>query len=117
MVRNVPQDAASTIIIGAGPAGRAAAEILPDAHIIARPAATAWHAEPGMVWIETNGCVQSVAFSRLLLCADEKLLLVSLDCAFRDGLPVVDTTGQTTQPGIFAAGRILGATTPEAAAA
>jgi hypothetical protein len=113
----VNQDAASIVIIGAGPAGRAAAELLPDARVIARPAAAAWHAEPGMLWIETESRVQSVAFSRLLLCADEKLLLVSLGCALRDGLPIVDAQGQTTQPGIFAAGRILGAASPQAAAA
>jgi len=113
---SVVQDAASIVIVGAGPAGRAAAEILPDARVIARPAATAWHAEQGMLWIETGGRVQSVPFSRLLLCADEKLLLVSLGCAFRDGLPIVDAQGQTTRPGVFAAGRILGAASPEAAA-
>jgi len=112
----VTQDAASLVIIGAGPAGRAAAELVPDARVIARPASTVWHAEPGMLWIEAGGRVQSVTFSRLLLCADEKLLLVSLGCAFRDGAPIVDAQGQTTQPGIFAAGRILGAATPEAAA-
>jgi len=112
----VTQDAASIIIIGAGPAGRAAAGLLPDARVIARPAATVWHAEPGMLWIEAAGRVQSAAFSRLLLCADEKLLLVSLGCAFRDGLPVIDAQGQTSQPGIFAAGRILGAASPQAAA-
>ena len=108
---------AASIIIGAGPAGHAAAEVLRDARVIARPAATVWHAEPGMLWIEAGGGVQSAAFSRLLLCADEKLLLVSLGCAFRDGLPVVDAQGQTTRPGVFAAGRILGAASPEAAAA
>ena len=110
------QDAASITIVGAGPAGRAAAELLPDARVIARPAATVWHAEPGMLWIEGGGRVQSVPFSRLLLCADEKLLLVSLGCAFRDGLPIVDAQGQTTRPGVFAAGRILGAVSPDAAA-
>jgi hypothetical protein len=113
----VTQDAASIVIIGAGPAGRAAAGLLPDARVIARPAATVWHAEPGTLWIEADGCVQSVVFARLLLCADEKLLLVSLGCAFRDGLPIVSAHGQTTQPSIFAAGRILGAASPEAAAA
>ncbi len=111
------QESASTIIIGAGPAGRAAAEILPDARVIARPAATVWHAEGQTLWIESEGGVQSVAFSRLLLCADEKLLLVSLGCVFRDGVPVIDPAGQTTQPGIFAAGRILGAASPGEAAA
>ncbi len=111
------QGTASTIIIGAGPAGRAAAEVLPDARVIARPNATVWHAEEQTLWVESEGRVQSVAFSRLLLCADEKLLLVSLGCVFRDGVPVIDPVGQTTQPGIFAAGRILGAASPGEAAA
>lgn len=111
------QDTASIVIIGAGPGGRAAAELLPNARVIARPSATAWHAEPGILWTEAAGRVQSVAFSRLLLCADEKLLLVSLRCAFRDGLPIVDAQGQTTQPGIFAAGRILAAASREVAVA
>ena len=111
------QDTVPLVIIGAGPAGRAAAERLPDARVIARPVATVWHAEDRVLWIETAGGMESAAFSRLLLCADEKLLLVSLGCAFRDGVPIVDADGQTTQSGIYAAGRILGAASPEAAAA
>ncbi len=104
------------VIIGAGPAGRSAMAILPDARRIARPEATAWHAEPGRIWIETASGVSAIAFVRLLLCADEPLLLMALGCAFADGHPVVDATGATSVAGIFAAGRILGAATPEAAA-
>src|SRR4051812_25536184 len=101
------------VIIGAGPAGRAAAVILPEARVIARPGITAWHAEPGLVWVESAAGVETVPFDQLLLCADEPLLLMALDCGFAGGRPVVDAAGRTTQPGIFAAGAILGATTPE----
>ena len=100
------------VILGAGPAGSAAAAILPEARVIARPAATAWHAEPGRLWIETAAGVEAVGFDRLLLCADEPLLLLALGCAFADGRPQVDPTGQTSRPGIFAAGGVLGATRP-----
>ncbi|MFC7690457.1 hypothetical protein ACFQY5_13525 [Paeniroseomonas aquatica] len=55
-------------------------------------------------------------FDRLLLCADEPLLLLALGCAFADGRPQVDPTGRTSQPGIHAAGAILGASTAEEAA-
>jgi hypothetical protein len=105
-----------TVIIGAGPAGRAATAILPEARVIARPGMTAWHVEPGLVWVEGVAGVETVAFDRLLFCADEPLLLMALDCGFAGGRPVVDTAGRTTQPGIFAAGAILGAMTPEEAA-
>lgn len=98
------------VILGAGPAGRAAAAILPAARIIARPMATAWHTEPGRLWIETAAGVEAIPFDRLLLCADEPLLLLALGCAFADGRPQVDPTGRTSQPGIHAAGAILGAT-------
>lgn len=106
----------SVVIVGAGPAGRAAASVLSAARIVARPDATAWHAEPGRIWIETASGVQCLPFARLLLCADEPLLLLALGCAFAGGWPVVGTKGETSVPGIFAAGRILGATTPEEAA-
>ena len=104
------------VILGGGPAGCAAAAILPEARVIARPAATAWHAEPGRLWIETAAGVEAVGFDRLLLCADEPLLLLALGCTFAEGRPQVDPTGQTSRPGIFAAGGILGATTAEEAA-
>lgn len=104
-----------TIIIGSGPAGRAAAEVLPDARVLARPAATVWHAEPGMVWTEGPDGVRSVQFERLILCADEPLLLMALGCAFRGGRVVVDQRGETTVAGVFAAGRVLGAATQDEA--
>ena len=107
---------ASIVIIGAGPAGRAAAEVAASARVIARPDATAWHAEPGRVWTESASGVEAVPFARLVLCADEPLLLMALGCAFAGGRPVVDGRGETSVPGVFAAGRILGAATPEEAA-
>lgn len=97
------------VVIGAGPAGRAAAALLPGARVVARPAETAWHAEPGRIWIEGEAGVSAVGFDRLLLAADEPLLLMALGCRFEHGRPVVDEAGQTTRPGIFAAGGILGA--------
>lgn len=106
----------SIVIIGAGPAGQAAASLLPTARVIARPKATAWHAEPGRVWVEDASGVIEVEFQRLLLCADEPLLLMALGCAFHHGQPVVDDAGGTSVDGVYAAGRILGATTPEEAA-
>jgi len=106
----------SVVIVGAGAAGRAAAALLPEARVIARPEATAWHAEAGRLWIESASGVAAVPFVRLLLCADEPLLLMALGCAFANGRPVVDETGQTSEPGIFAAGRILGAASAEEAA-
>ncbi len=105
------------VIVGGGPAGRAAARLLPEARVIARPDATVWHAEPGLLWVETARGVEPLAFDHLLLCADEPLLLAALGCAFRDGRPVADASGATTAPGVFAAGRVLGARTAEEAAA
>jgi hypothetical protein len=106
----------NAIVIGAGPAGLAAAQILPAARVIARPKATAWHAETGRIWIEDASGIASVPFTHLLLCADEPLLLHALGCAFLGDRPVVDAHGATSVDGVFAAGRILGATTPEQAA-
>lgn len=104
------------VVIGAGPAGLAAAAILPAARVIARPEATAWHAEAGRIWIEDASGIASVPFTHLLLCADEPLLLHALGCTFVGHRPVVDAFGATSVDGVFAAGRILGATTPEQAA-
>jgi hypothetical protein len=104
------------VIIGAGPAGRAAAEAAPSARVVARPDATAWHMEPGRLWIEAASGVEAVPFTRLVLCADEPLLLMALGCAFAGLRPVVDRRGETSKPGVFAAGRILGASTAEEAA-
>jgi hypothetical protein len=106
----------SIVIIGAGPAGQAAASLLPTARVIARPRTTAWHAEPGRVWVEDTSGITAVEFRQLLLCADEPLLLMALGCAFHHGQPVVDDAGGTPVPGVYAAGRILGAATPEEAA-
>jgi hypothetical protein len=55
-------------------------------------------------------------FTRLLLAADEPLLLLALGCEFIEGRPVVGPAGETTRPGIFAAGAVLGAATAEEAA-
>jgi hypothetical protein len=104
------------VVIGAGRAGIAAAAMLPAARVIARPEATAWHAEPGRIWIEAAARIASVPFTHLLLCADEPLLLHALGCTFLGDRPVVDARGATSVDGVFAAGRILGATTPEQAA-
>lgn len=108
--------ATGTVIVGGGPAGRAALACLPGARLVTRPA-LAWHAEPGRLWVEDAGGARAEPFTALLLCADEPLLLAALGCGF-DGLrPVVDGAGATTVPGVFAAGRILGADTPELAKA
>ena len=109
-------DDGAIVIIGAGPAGQAAALLLPAARVIARPRETAWHVEPGRVWVENASGVTGVAFQRLLVCADEPLLLLALGCAFHHGRPVVDDAGGTSVTGVYAAGRILGAATPEEAA-
>jgi hypothetical protein len=106
----------SIVVIGAGPAGLAAAAMLPAARVVARPEATAWHAEPGRIWIEAASGIASVPFTHLLLCAEEPLLLHALGCVFLADRPVVDAHGATSVDGVFAAGRILGAATPEEAA-
>ena len=93
-----------TVILGTGPAAREATRHLPDA--IAVP--QAWHAEAGRLWIEDGAGVRAVAFDRLLLVDAAPLLLVALGCAYRDGAPVVDGRGETTCPGVFAAGPALG---------
>jgi hypothetical protein len=105
----------SIVIIGAGPAGQAAASLLPMARVIARPKTTAWHVDLGRVWVEDTSGVTAVEFRQLLLCADEPLLLMALGCAFHHGQPVVDDAGGTSVTGVYAAGRILGAATPEEA--
>ena len=106
----------SIVVIGAGPAGLAAAEILSAARVIARPQATVWHAEIRRIWIETASGIAAVPFTHLLLCADEPLLLHALGCTFCGDRPVVSMHGATSVDGVFAAGRILGATTPARAA-
>ncbi len=105
------------VVIGGGPAGRAAIARLPGATLLSRPDALVWHAAPGLLWSEGRGRVWATPFDGLLLCADEPLLLAALGCAFADGRPIVDGLGRTSKAGIFAAGRICGATTVEGAAA
>lgn len=101
------------VIVASGAAGREAARHLPDARLVSQPEATAWHAEPGRIWVEDAAGVRAVPFDRLLLCDDEPLLLAALGCEFRDGVPAVDAQGQTSVPGVYAAGRVLGAATED----
>jgi hypothetical protein len=103
-------------VLGGGPAGRAALARLPGAVLIARPEVTAWHAEPGILWIESAGRIRAEPFDRLLVCADEPLLLASLGCAFANGRLVADRDGRTTVPGVWAAGRVTGAASSDGAA-
>ncbi len=112
----VATGAQGAVIVGGGPAGRAALACLPGARLITRPA-LAWHAEPGRLWVEDAGGVRAEPFTVLLLCADEPLLLAALRCGFDGGRPVVNGNGATTVPGVYAAGRVLGAATAEVAVA
>ncbi len=105
------------VVIGGGPTGRAAMACLRGATLLARPEITVWHAEPGRLWVEADGRVWAEAFDALLLCAEEPLVLAALGCCFAEGRPVVDDRGATTVPGVFVAGRMCGAATPEHAAA
>lgn len=104
------------LIVGAGPAGHVAHMELPDAGLVARPGATAWHAEAGLLWTLADGAIRREPWDALLVCADEPLLLTALGCEFAGLRPVVDRNGRTTVPGVFAAGRVLGARTAEEAA-
>ena len=102
----------TTLVLGSGPAALEAARHLPDAPVVPR----AWHAEPGRLWIEDEAGVRAVSFERLLLVDDAPLILAILGCAFHKGAPVVDSRGETTRPGIFAAGPALGVTGEEGVA-
>lgn len=104
------------VIVGAGPAGRAAADLLPQARVIARPDATAWHAEPGQLWILERGQIDAVPFDLLVVAAPVLHLLLALGCRTQGWRPVVDAGGRTDLPGVYAAGAVLGATTAEDAA-
>ena len=110
------RDTADIVIIGGGPAAREAATILPRARLVAGPDETVWHAQDHTLWIETAGGLGTLTFSRLLLCADEPLLLLALGCAFRAERPMVDERGETSRSGVFAAGPVLGAADGEAEA-
>jgi hypothetical protein len=109
--------AADLVIIGGGAAAREAAAILPQAQVLASPAETVWHAQDRTLWIETAEGIGTLTFSRLLLCTNEPLLLLSLGCRFDAGRPVVDQHGETSQAGVFAAGEVLGATDGQSAIA
>lgn len=104
------------VIVGAGPAGRAAAALLPQARIVARPDATAWHAEAGRLWILRGGEIDAVHFDVLVVAAPALHLLLALGCWTRSWRPVVDAQGRTSVPGVFAAGAVLGAATEDEAA-
>lgn len=104
------------VIVGGGPAGQAAFEYLPEARLIARPDATAWHAEPGRLWILRDGRVAEIGFDILLVAAPCPQLLFALGCGAHGWAPEVDADGRTSVPNVFAAGAVLGATTPEQAA-
>lgn len=104
------------VIVGAGPAGRAAAALLPQARIVVRPDATAWHAEPGRLWILCGGEIDAVPFDILVVAAPVLHLLLALGCRTRSWRPVVDAQGRTSVPGVFAAGAVLGAATADEAA-
>ncbi|MBB5695423.1 hypothetical protein [Muricoccus pecuniae] len=100
----------SPLVLGGGPAALEASRHLPGAVIVPQ----AWHAEPGRLWVEDRGGLRALLFDRLLVLDDVPLILAALGCTFDGGAPVVDGYGETSQPGIFAAGPALGVTGPEA---
>jgi hypothetical protein len=104
-------DQTRAVIVGGGPAGRAALAELPGGILIARPGVAAWHAEPGHLWVESSGRVWAEPFDVLLVCADEPLLLAALGCAVSNGRVLTDAEGRTSVPGVAAAGRVAGAVT------
>lgn len=106
------------VIVGGGPAGRAALSLLPEARLVTRPGLVAWHAEPGRIWVGGDEArVEALAFDALLIAAPAPQLLLALGCAMAGWQPVIDPVGRTSVAGVWAAGRVLGALTPEAAAA
>jgi hypothetical protein len=104
------------VIVGGGPAGRAAAALLPDATLVARPEATAWHVEAGTIWTCSEAAVAPVGFDVLLLAAPVPQLALALGCRMRGWQPEIDATGCTSVPGVFAAGSLIGAASAEEAA-
>jgi hypothetical protein len=106
-------DQTRAVIVGGGPAGRAALAELPGGILIARPEVTAWHAEPGLLWVESSGRVWAKPFDVMLVCADEPLLLAALGCVVSNGRVLTDAEGRTSVPGVSAAGRVAGAATSQ----
>ena len=104
------------VVVGYGPAGRAAMAHLPGATLVAAPRAVAWHADANCLWVEGDGRVWAEPFDALLLCANEPLLLVALGCVFLASAPAVDARGATSVAGVFAAGGVRGATSAGEAA-
>ncbi|GIX08344.1 hypothetical protein [Elioraea sp.] len=104
------------VIVGAGAAGRAAAALLAQARIVAPPEATAWHAEPGRLWILERGRIDAVPFDILVVAAPVLHLLLALGCRTRAWRPEVDACGRTSVAGVFAAGALVGAATADEAA-
>lgn len=113
-----PAAAFRIVVLGGGIAGRAALAMLPGARLVSRPDATAWHAEPGRLWTVRDGRVEAVGFDVLLVAAPVLQILLALGCRARpDWSPEVDGAGRCTVPGVFAVGAVLGARTPDEAAA
>jgi len=101
------------VIIGGGPAGRAAAAQLPSAVHVARPEATAWHLEPGTVWTWHGDAVTPIGFDTLVLAAPVPQLALALGCAMRGWQPLVDVVGRTSVAGVYAIGALIGVATAE----
>jgi pyruvate/2-oxoglutarate dehydrogenase complex dihydrolipoamide dehydrogenase (E3) component len=97
------------LIVGGGAAGRAAAEGLPSARLVARPETTAWHVEPGTLWTWRGETVSPLAYDVLVLAALVPQLALSLGCTMQGWQPVVDAAGRTSVPGVFAIGALIGA--------
>jgi hypothetical protein len=110
----------STLIIGGGPAGRAAAALLPQATVVTRPQATVFDAEPAPAgwrpWIIENGEIRAIEAAHIVLAAPDLQLALAFGCAVDGWRPRVDGRGRTGVPGLWACGALLGATSAETAA-
>lgn len=108
-----------TIIIGGGPAGRAAAALLPGAAVLSRPEVTVFHAEPAAagwrLWLLQAEEIHSVEAERVVLAAPDLPLAMAFGAAVADGRPVVDRIGRTGAAGVWACGALLGAPDAETA--